>query len=178
MIITLEEGEALTALFLGTERYSRARSKGIPKRSMGSNDMWKDPLAHDKVGLYAELALNKYLNTYPIQSLSLQLKTKRSGKDMGDVHYEGINIDVKATIHDHGVLWIDKDNPNIDYYCFFVVKEAENKNIQCDLKGFIKATTLHEKQPIHRKQFRFPCKVAEQNELIPLEEAFETNIRH
>ena len=161
MEILLDDGEKALVDYLSQGRYDRARQKNAKTYDLNKTN---NRYFMDRVGLFAELALAKITNTYPNQVISPVCKTKDSGDDVGDIKYNNLNIDVKATIHNDGVLWIDKINNNIDVYAFFVVKEEESV-VRCTLKGIIKGKELHSKPRRHRRQFKFPCIYAEQNEL-------------
>ena len=162
--VILEDGEQDLVEFLCKGRFDRARERKAEWRKMGKES--DDKYSHDRIGLFAELAFAKQTDVYPSQVLSPKINTKVSGRDMGDTVYKGLRFDVKATIHDNGVLWIDKINQNIDYYVFFVVTNQTDR-VVCKLRGLIKATVLHSKGARHRKQFKFPCIYAEQEELTP-----------
>lgn len=159
-LIMLDDGERELVTFLSEGRYDRARKRNAPLRKMGSTD---DKYSHDRIGMYAELAFAKATDVYPSQVLSPKINTKVSGRDLGDTVYKGLNFDVKATVHENGVLWIDQINENIDYYAFFIVRDKET--VECELAGVISADVLHNKKPTHRKQFKFPCIWADQTEL-------------
>ena len=161
--IILDDGEQDLVEFLCKGRFDRARERKAEWRKMGKEP---DKYTHDRVGLLAELSFAKFTDVYPSQVLSPKINTKISGRDMGDTIYKGLRFDVKATIHENGVLWIDKINENIDYYVFFVVTNHPDKAV-CKLKGVIKASVLHSIEPRNRRQFKFPCIFVEQQELTP-----------
>tara|TARA_B100000902_G_scaffold391133_1_gene441293 strand:- start:523 stop:1062 length:540 start_codon:yes stop_codon:yes gene_type:complete len=164
-IIELAEWEADLCKWLSQGRFDRARERNADRREMGKNPDKYNP---DRIGLYAELAFAKKTDVYPSQVLSPKIYTKISGQDMGDQVYQGLNFDVKATVHEKGRLWIDQINKNIDYYVFMVV--SEDNPVRCRLAGVIEASVLHAKDKSHPPQFKFPCIVAEQSELTPWEE--------
>ena len=159
-LIILEDGEKDLVSFLAKGRFDRARNRNATYRKMGDSN---DKYSHDRIGLFAELAFAKKTDVYPSQILSPKCNSKTFGSDLGDTVFKGKRFDVKATVHNNGVLWIDKVNENIDYYAFFVVRE--NEKVECELVGVIEAGVLHSKKPSHRKQFKFPCIWAEQGEL-------------
>ena len=164
--IVLKDGEKAIVDYLSKGRYDRARSRHAETLPLNNTN---DKYFSDKTGLFAELALAKLTNVYPSQVFSPVCKTKDSGSDVGDIQYQGWSIDVKATIHNNGVLWINKINNNIDLYALFVVTEKE-ETVTCELKGVILGKKLHAKPKRSRKpQFKFPCIYAEQNELISWE---------
>ena len=161
--MTLNSGEKDMVEFLSKGRFDRARARNAHFRKMGTG---RDNYFADRIGMYAELAFAKMTNNYPEQVLSPICNTKESGNDLGDVIFDDKKFDVKSTHHEHGVLWIDKVNKSVDYYVFYVVKELDD-TVQADCKGVILAEDLHSKPMVHRKQFKFPCMFADQNELIP-----------
>lgn len=165
--IVLKDGEKAIVNYLSKGRYDRARSRNAKTLPLNNTN---NKYFSDRIGLFAELALAKLTNVYPSQVFSPVCKTKDSGSDVGDIQYKGWSIDVKSTIHNNGVLWINKVNNNIDLYAFFVITENED-TITCELKGVITGKKLHAKPRRQRQpQFKFPCIYAEQDELISWEE--------
>jgi len=164
VVVKLEDHEADLCRWLSRGRFDRARKRKAELRTMGvSGD--NDKYSPDRIGLYAELAFAKVTDAYPSQVFSPKCNTKISGKDLGDQVYRGKNFDVKATVHEKGLLWIDRVNENVDFYAFMIVSEEDP--ITCRLAGVISASVLHSKKPTHPPQFKFPCIVAEQEELTP-----------
>ena len=165
--IVLKDGEKAIVNYLSKGRYDRARSRNAKTLPLNNTN---NKYFSDRIGLFAELALAKLTNVYPSQVFSPVCKTKDSGDDVGDIQYKGWSIDVKSTIHNNGVLWINKINNNIDLYAFFVVKENED-TVNCELKGVITGKNLHAKPKRTRQpQFKYPCIYVEQEELISWED--------
>ena len=162
-LVALTKGELGVAKHLSEGRFNRARGRNAYYRKLGE----KNDYHNDFIGICAELAFCKLTRAYPDQVFREEVASKRQGKDLGDTNYKGLNIDVKSTIHKNGVIWIDQINENVDYYAFVIVDEDD---WNCEIVGVIHADDLHNKEPRYRKNFKFPCKWAEQEELTSWED--------
>ena len=162
-LVSLTTGELSVAKHLSEGRFDRARGRSKYYRKLGE----KDNYHNDFIGVCAELAICKLTGVYPDQVFREEVAQKSKGQDMGDTNYKGLNIDVKSTIHKNGVIWIDQIKDNVDYYALVIVSEDD---WECEVAGVIHADDLHNKEPRYRKNFKFPCKWAEQEELTSWED--------
>mgnify|MGYP003124014442 CR=1 FL=1 len=166
-LIEIHKGEISVALHLSKGRFDRARKRNAVYRKLGEEDHYHN----DFIGLCAEMAWCKHTGVYPDQVFSEEVTPKSKGQDLGDADYKGLRIDVKSTVHREGVIWIDQPNKNVDYYALVLVYLPENdEDVICEIAGIISADNLHSKEPRYRKNFKFPCRWAEQEELLTWDE--------
>ena len=172
-LIQIHKGEMGIALHLSKGRFDRARKRNASYRKLGEEDNYHN----DFIGLCAEMAWCKHTGVYPDQVFSEKVTPKSRGQDLGDADYKGLRIDVKSTVHKDGVIWIDQPNTNVDYYALVLVslpteykKNELPSEVTCEIAGIISADNLHSKETRYRKNFKFPCRWAEQQELLSWKE--------
>jgi len=89
--IILGEFEQKCCEQLAKYRHSNNRSKGVSNSKIGP----QSDEDTDLEGIAAEFALAKALNLWP--DMSIQTRSSDKGSDEGDLIYEGMIIDVKAS---------------------------------------------------------------------------------
>jgi len=109
---TLNNVEQRLVKTVASMRNKDNRMKGIPDRKIGGDDS----VSLDVQGFGGEIAFSKTFNVYP----DLVISARRSAADEGDVKWNGLRIDVKATPRDEGDLlvpvWKKKNAEQIDGY--------------------------------------------------------------
>lgn len=173
MIVEIDKIEVAFCKALAKGRFDRARKRGSELSSIGNKfSKYQD----DIHGMLSEWAVCKITNTFPSQVISPVLKSKQMKEDLGDVNFNGYNLDVKSTHHKTGELWTDIINNNVDAYIFVVV-DYKDSTATCEIKGVMSAKDLHNK-PLTRgskNQFKKPAHCATMDELTPWIEWKEQN---
>lgn len=114
-VIKLPEDVLNEAYELGRARYENNRQNGVLR-----NDISKvDPVISDCEGVAGELAFAQMVDADTTEIKRIGVTSSEQGTDTGDVHFNGLNIDVKTTKYASGHLLVYKhklDNPHVDGY--------------------------------------------------------------
>tara|TARA_R110002096_G_scaffold49743_4_gene131134 strand:- start:210 stop:806 length:597 start_codon:yes stop_codon:yes gene_type:complete len=165
-LIILNPTELRVSKFIGTSRNKQNRGAGIYDGAVAETGKI------DVLGAEAELAFAKMCNIYPADFMVLQPKSKAKGTDDGDLTVDGINIDVKTTTHEKGMLLsTSKHTSGIDLFAL-IIKKGEDT---FQLKGFMLADELATQGRFGRAggKLRRPAYVAYQDELYSYGESVE-----
>lgn len=100
---------------LGRARYENNRQNGVLRNDISG----VDPVISDCEGVAGELAFAQMVDADTTETKRIGLTSSEQGTDTGDVHFNGLNIDVKTTKYASGHLLVYKhklDNTNVDGY--------------------------------------------------------------
>jgi hypothetical protein len=113
-IIELNETERRLASYLARERYANNRSSNVKDVKHGP----QSAEVTDLQGVGAEIAFAKMVNAFPDTSIHV----RSAGEDKGDVSANGKKIDVKATVHENGMLiaQLSKKPGAVDFFALMV----------------------------------------------------------
>tara|TARA_R110000803_G_C11778873_1_gene296331 strand:+ start:42 stop:539 length:498 start_codon:yes stop_codon:yes gene_type:complete len=129
--VTLSEAEQKLSTFLGKQRYTNARNKGIKDNKIGDQSNYLTDLE----GMAAEIAACRMLNVYPdLQTIQIPVHDLITSK--------GYTVDVKVTKYETGKLLAVKNkiNSQCDYYMLMIGEFptyrcagfASSKDLLCD----------------------------------------------
>jgi len=153
---TLNEMEQSIVKSVAKNRFAKNRKENIKNSKIGDQSN-EDT---DTEGFGAEMAFCKLFNVFP----DFSIKPRSSKEDKGDaiLHVENGIVDVKSTCYKTGRLitptW--KNKGSVDVYALMTGKFPTY-----EFRGFMKASTLMQKERIRDMGYGKDSYVAEQDEL-------------
>jgi len=159
--VTLNKLEVYIAQQVAKSRVKNAEANGNGRTSA---DMSRSVYAVFLEGVYGELAFCKLLNIYPEEVFSMTLPSVKAGTDYGDIHINGLNIDIKTTRYQTGMLCATTHNPNIDVYLLMVGDDVTH-TYEC--RGAMTRDELVQDKNFgnNNGKFKVPCHYASQDML-------------